>query len=576
MHETTVSRHDTVPFSPEGEALLQASLGPEQNGQDMVTEELWRGSVCTIDPADRSAGEVGIVASIRTAIPEEKRREASLLYILDVRRAPRNAEGRKYIGDWQVDPNTAYILIDPVLLDSGKGIGYKTLRPDETYLYGRAPGELGKVDPRFPAAGLATSRRHVSVGATKDGALVLKDANSGNGSIVTRFGTRSQPEKGWVTEADPGRNPRSQRLANGVGSLATKQYHEGYRHETLQQESRVLRPEEITAVTEAAKGPYQPGITRELLAKYSELTPRAGIELGDKKFLFSGVVEGDRTHAVAYVQTSDGRVVPRFFYKSISDGGWRVAVFTYPNGSYSKGVTDNDEIEAGGYVQLTKPVEHIAQALETLEAREDMRVTQTPERQKAVDRLFDLQRQEAEGINDFRQMVRGTRLNPYEQTGFYNSYRPGRGFLDAHPELVRQRLEGLQGPTGFEPQFDVVSRQYAIEHTLAGSTTVQVFPAMYCGRPIEWHVATSRRGDEWVDRIVFNDTNVSSYGTPNEVILAGALSAKPYEHRAVEQLTGMTLGIDYEAYDEQHVSLRPIWQRMPWLRHYHEQRSQAR
>ncbi|MDN5275965.1 MAG: hypothetical protein JWN33_614 [Candidatus Saccharibacteria bacterium] len=121
-------------------------------------------------------------------------------------------------------------------------------------------------------------------------------------------------------------------------------------------------------------------------------------------------------------------------------------------------------------------------------------------------------------------------------------------------------------PSGFEPDFqEGPDRRYAIKHTLLGKSGVDVYPVTYRGKSIEWHVAHDQDGRVWLERLKFSTSDVTSYGTDADVILAGALNAKPLDYA---ECTEGTIGRDYDNFDELYVDLRKTFDRMPWVRRF--------
>jgi hypothetical protein len=126
----------------------------------------------------------------------------------------------------------------------------------------------------------------------------------------------------------------------------------------------------------------------------------------------------------------------------------------------------------------------------------------------------------------------------------------------------------MQLPEGFEPDFSAEPEKvYRTKHTMAGDTTVEVFSAKLNGRSVEWHMAYDDEEKRvWIDHITFKDGKVTSYGTQQEVILAAALSAKPFDY--VEQLDGMIEGRDWKRHSGSYGDISATLNKIPAIQHF--------
>lgn len=147
-----------------------------------------------------------------------------------------------------------------------------------------------------------------------------------------------------------------------------------------------------------------------------------------------------------------------------------------------------------------------------------------------------------------------------------DAYISGVGAADGL--LSRDKLRAMELPVGFEPDFtEEPSKVYRMKHTLAGDTGVEVYAANLNGRPIEWHVAHDEAKNRvWIDRIIYKDNKVTTYGTQKEVIVAGALSAKPFDY--VSQLSGMREGQDWTRHNQRYGDISATLNEIPAIRHY--------
>lgn len=326
-------------------------------------------------------------------------------------------------------------------------------------------------------------------------------------------------------------------------------------------------------------------LTRRIVDELPKLAPETMEKVGFGAVALGPLVKnGDRPWMMGYVIGHDSRrdpravplVVPRIFYKSTSDGGWRVSLGFDEQGRYIK--VDDDKAHDGGYTQFSKPVESVVHMLEKQEQASDG-VELTDDEAAKIKDMFR--------INRFTHPSQRTQPEPQIQEGIfqpnevtveylfdeesdvYQLYSPGTGYL-VEASKARKALAAMTLPDGFTPSFDHPERSYSFEHTTGGHAEVEVFMGIYRTEPIEWHMATDQNGTVWVERIIAKGTEMSSYGTYNRVFLAGVLNAKPYEY--AQQVQGMEEGIDYTVLDPtkpfSNVSLRPFLDNLPWIRAY--------
>jgi hypothetical protein len=311
--------------------------------------------------------------------------------------------------------------------------------------------------------------------------------------------------------------------------------------------------------------------------------PYIGLSIEGRQFLFSKLAargSGERKYAVCYSRDESEQPVPYMCYKSKSDGGWRISPYIY-GGHYSKGEIDvrdssGARIEYGQYVQATKPDESIAAILEEMEKHPDE--MELAVGSDVVDDLIDTLAKEnyqySNVKSQFDQVVKPIAIGG---NGLM-AYVSGIGFSKRMtPEAARGQIEAMELPDGFEPNFANANadRQYRMEHTLLGATTVDVFQVNYGGRTYEWHVATDDRTNTvWLDRLCDRDSPVTQYGVKRDLILAGALNAKPTDYAS--QTHGMIEGVDYDQLDGAYVSVKRTLDRYPWVKRYRASRRTER
>ena len=254
--------------------------------------------------------------------------------------------------------------------------------------------------------------------------------------------------------------------------------------------------------------------------------------------------------------------------------------YIYGNNDLNKGditvapIGGKPVVEYGQYVQATKPDESIVALLEEMELHPSEAVQDVEYQtiRKLYESLHFYNYHNSGVLHSFNDavnahIVRGVGLM---------SYRSGYGFGDNHPDTARCQLESMTLPDGLEPDFrgGFMTRKYSTQHTLLGLTKVEVYEGMYEGRVVEWHVASDDKTDTvWLDRIVFKDGDINQYGVSAEIILAGALNAKPVDYR--DQTHGMVRDIDYvNIQNSDYASIKPTLDRYPYVKRFRQARQQ--
>ena len=323
-------------------------------------------------------------------------------------------------------------------------------------------------------------------------------------------------------------------------------------------------------------GAEQPQLTKEMFDREDgALVPNLELAIDDKKFLFTKPFEsGDYTHMVAYAVGDDQIMKPRLFYRSHSDGGWRatLGISRKHNGfSYIKSPDGSD----GRYVQDTKLDDRVLSAIEQQES-----AYAHHRKEVSTDNLvgyFDYLRLGDEGVDSFESEVAIDKFdNDPQLERLYDTYEVGVGFKVA-PHEARQTLRSPDLlPAGFTPDFDGGPMSVKTQqHTMAGEISVSTYAANYKDKSYTWHVAEDLEGNVWLDKITKAGGQVSSYGTASEVIVTGALSAKPFEYR--RNTRDMDAGEDFDRLaDSDYVDLRQkLWGNMHWVKQYKQAKNTA-
>lgn len=477
---------------------------------------------------------------------EEQRR----LDIIDLRSAPRSAEGKLYAG--QVFDSSINYLIVQGEPDWQNGKGYKGLRAGEAVTIGRkdkvSSSRFNLSDPRI-------SGNHMTIYGGDNG-LVFEDNGSTNGTSYVKYDPLEQGDRPDVPTEDT--LPITRETTRTESDLA-----------------RVIDQNEVANwrlyMNEAKNRQY--GTVQELIER-PEFAPVTGVEIEGKTFLFSKIMRiSNRKVAIGYVSGGEdpGKIMPRLFYLSDSDGGWRSTPGIDRDGILSKGGHElevEEQDEHGHYVQVTKPNSDIVSVLERQDRLQAKRqaagdeLAYEPASYKYLTNIYSDSRMRSEGHSTFADEVSVTEV----RGRYMDAYVSGVGA--ANGVLSRGELNAMELPKGFEPDFAVEpSKVYRTKHTLAGETSVEVYPAELNGRPIEWHIAHDEEKKRvWIDRIIYKDGKVTTYGTQKEVIVAGALSAKPFDY--LVQLNGMHAGRDFTPHNEKYGDVSATLDEIPAIKHY--------
>lgn len=310
--------------------------------------------------------------------------------------------------------------------------------------------------------------------------------------------------------------------------------------------------------------------TKKLL-KDPDFEPVAKVTVQGVEYSVSQILrdpKAKRDMAVLYAfHPKTKKIVPRFMYSSVSNGGWRVSPFIYSDDLiYSKG-------RGWHYTQETKPIKEIAVMMDRLSTAG----YSTSKRSEQVDPYF---------FDDVRDNIRS------------NTY--GREVDIVRPDFLKvisdckvekcftqeQRPQDGQDLGSFIENLDFSSREmqafvpdfkttpvdrYDIFHPLIGKKAqVEVFEAELEGRTIEWHMAATDNGKVWIDRINYKDGQVSSYGTYAEVIDSGILTSKPFNYK--QYATALKAGEEFLEVDKLYVDITPILNRLYPIKEYRKAR----
>ena len=328
---------------------------------------------------------------------------------------------------------------------------------------------------------------------------------------------------------------------------------------------RLLTDQEKNLFRNLPRDSSQFPLTRDLLGK-TEIQPTGVVSIFGTDFFVGKVLKtDDRDQAIMFVKNEKGFWLPRGFYKSISDGGWRSCPYT-DGTHYSKG----SDIH---YTQETKPHQSLIRYLDESEAlghiaelwkKFGVNPLPMPGRPRGIRNLlyenfqyrstdskplwytYD---QEVKKYNDMGILSQFQRFPP----GDYGKESMGTDFAKAFEEFDFYKNE----LKGFLPDFKKQSLSILkVKHTLLGPITLEAYDATLNGRPIQWVMGFDRTGRVWIDRIAFMDVGINTYGISPEVIDSGALTNKPIEYHS--QIAALKNDRDYRSFNDQYADITPL------------------
>ncbi len=295
---------------------------------------------------------------------------------------------------------------------------------------------------------------------------------------------------------------------------------------------------------EIRNDPSQPVLTRDLL-KEERFMPKEVLEIDGKKFYMGDIFNTEKYEQSIMFVERNGKMMPRVFYKSNSDGGWR-SCLGFVNGTYCKGINIH-------YTQETRPHEAI------LEYFNRLKNDDKPSSEDLIFEKFSFKdRVRMEEIYSFDDEV-----SKYDDDGVLNGpqqYKPGFGFSQEFriSEGLSTKVDVADFvhscdnlPEGFIPEFNKGPKNGPIqgENTLLGQIKIETYESVLNGRKVDWKMAYDKEGRVWVDSIKFTDGEVNSYGIFSEVIDSGSLTNKPIEYKtrtdALDSTSAISFSSDY-------------------------------
>ncbi len=337
-----------------------------------------------------------------------------------------------------------------------------------------------------------------------------------------------------------GNIPETKKLDPRWGNVLSKAESSASKDEILTPyQVRPLTPEENSKMEETSHDPKQLEVTRQLLSK-EEFQPTNLLTIGERKFFVGKII--NRGYLVMfYEDPTTKKLMPRIIDHTSSGKSWRSTPGIH--GSISKGIGIH-------YTQETKPhmniIRYINWALvngHEAEHRGDTMETYFSIKQPGAKNqpefyTFDkeIARYDDKGVLKQLQKYRAGGLNSGKVGEHTNLSEEFQNFDFSTPELKAflPNFADLPVATDILAETDYSTNPISLKRD---AVRLETYPAQLNGRPIEWVMAYDREGRVWIERIVFLDREVNSYGVMPEVIDSGCLTSKPfdYSHQASER-----------------------------------------
>lgn len=301
-----------------------------------------------------------------------------------------------------------------------------------------------------------------------------------------------------------------------------------------------------------------------ILDLIQHIPPHSLLETGSQSFLLSTPLDiAGRMYALAYVVDENNNVAARLFYKSKSEGEWRVSpeVIDEDGDMYlSKG----EKFDAG-YVRETRLSDDIREHLTQQEAGAEV----LPEQNAAW--LYSHFDAKAQGNRDiYLDVADQTRLRALPDAVF--RFAPGAGF-DTEPNEppAHELLKTIHLDESITPVFDTPIRIIETNHPMLGTVTTEVYKNIFDN--LEWHMSHDASGRVWISGITGSNEDVNSYGASQEVLIAGLLDNKPLEYAT--QVNGLQPGRDFAELNnsKRYVDITPLLDNLPIIQMYRRARS---
>lgn len=299
-------------------------------------------------------------------------------------------------------------------------------------------------------------------------------------------------------------------------------------------------PLEDFDVDSICNNPDTPLDTRKAL-NIEGLRPNNLVKIGEHDFFLSKrIVGSDRQVAIAYVPI-DGLVYTRCFYRSKSDGNWRLNGPNSDDGAqeYCKTLKNVQTGEYRHYTREAKLDETLVAALEDLESNNSSKI---------IEAAGAVQRSNKNGLNHQMYEQETQYFGPikgleclYDIPDLEVSIRGG--IISGKYEINPEYMEQIVLPNGFVPDFknsQNLTRTYQTSHSFfskplpgekfEADVSVEVYQSVFEGYSIYWHMCTASNGQVWIDRIDIQGNETNSFGVRRVIYDLGILDLKPVEY----------------------------------------------
>ncbi len=300
---------------------------------------------------------------------------------------------------------------------------------------------------------------------------------------------------------------------------------------------------------------------------FDALPPTSGMSIDKQEFMISNVVRSPhRAMAVGYVTLPTGQVAPRLFYKSLSQGEWRVAPYTArtinDEGIVSGRFYSKGETMQYGYARETQIHDDLSESLEA-------KLSQAQEwGNEGANWLMDHFTNDKLGkTNTYRDEAFEVRL--YPATPEVYGAAPGHlGLKSQDGRPTRDIFAHAALPERKMPNYSSGAKKTVeSEHPILGTVITETY--LSGDTLLAWKISRDSKGRVWVAGVSgAYEAQPTSYGTNEEVVSAGVYDNKPLEYKT--QVRGLEAGVDYKDIPniKSYVDISPLLDHLPVIRAY--------
>ncbi len=269
--------------------------------------------------------------------------------------------------------------------------------------------------------------------------------------------------------------------------------------------------------------------------------PTSGIEINGTTFFLSDKFSvKNREHCIGYTELEDATIAPRLFYKSNSDGEWRVSPVFYReidvNGRERAGYSKGEQLNYG-YVRETRLHDDLRLALTSTHQGN----TIGPDQLRWVTDHFS--EQSLGKTNTYKSEVMGTKLSRKDTPDLF-AFEPGAGFDSDDDRQARDVLAGIHLPEISKPNFTKSTNDVRFsQHPVLGLIRTESYPTD--SGHLVWNMSIDKDGRVWVSGVTSGAApKLTSYGTDDDVVVVGVYDNKPVEYSS--QVSGLEEGRDFK------------------------------